>query len=99
VSAALNACTVLLLTVSPGDPVTFAAGAASLTLLAGVWVVGAALWWASASDLALMRAGRVDPAGRGQAAGTRFRAAAVLALPLVVPAATAVPWLVRILAR
>jgi hypothetical protein len=95
VSAAVNVGAVLLLGVSPRDPLAAAAGAAGLTLTATAWAWGAAVWRAAAGDLALMRAGRVDPAGRAQALGARFRAAATLALPLVVPAALA---LLRLLA-
>jgi hypothetical protein len=89
VSAALNAGAALMLAVSPRDPLTLTAVAAGLTLLAGVWAWGVAVWWASAGDLALMRAGRLDPAGRAQTAGARFRAAVSLAVPLLVPAAVA----------
>jgi hypothetical protein len=88
-AAGINALEAVLLTLIPGDPAIATAGAAGLALTAAAWAVAVGVWWACGRDLALMRTGRMDPAGRAQAVGARVRAAAALAVPLVVPAGMA----------
>jgi len=55
----------------------------ALALAAGAWGLSGGVWWARGRDLALMREGRRDPAGRAQTVGARLGAAAVLVVPLV----------------
>jgi hypothetical protein len=82
-AAALAGLTPLGLAYAPHDPACFAVAAAAAALAAAAWALAGGVWWGCRRDLALMRAGRMDPSGRARTAGARLVAAAVLALPPV----------------
>jgi hypothetical protein len=82
-SAALTGFWFLGLAYAPHDPTVTVLGVAALALAVGAWGFAGGVWWACSRDLALMGAGRMDPAGRAQTVAARLGAAAVLAVPLV----------------
>src|SRR5262249_19849369 len=56
-----------------------ASGAATCAVAA--WALGGGVWWACRRDLALMREGRMDPAGRAHAEQARVVAVIALVTP------------------
>jgi hypothetical protein len=80
VSAALNVC--VLPAVALGGVFPAVPFLAAVLATAATWGLAGCLWWACHRDLALMRAGRMDPEGRRATARVRLDAVTLVAFPL-----------------